>query len=113
MKTKPRFVEVVARFLPVWHERYHEMCSLAAVGQLGGPQMSELNEHIAGCESCRKFLESVAQASVQVLPVLAEDRISAADIVPPAGMRARFLARVAAEANGTLRSPFEVAPFAA
>jgi hypothetical protein len=73
------------------------MCSLAAVGQLGGPQMSELNEHIASCDSCREFLESVAQASVQVLPVLAEGRISGADIVPPAGMRSRFLARLAQE----------------
>jgi hypothetical protein len=99
MKTTRTLLETVAKFLPVSHERYREMCSLAAVGQLGGPQMSELNEHIAGCESCRKFLESVAQASVQVLPVLAEDRISAADIVPPAGMRSRFLARLSEESR--------------
>jgi hypothetical protein len=34
---------------------------------------------------------------VQVLPVLAEDRISPTASVPPAGMRGRFLARLAAE----------------
>ena len=97
MKTKRKIVEKISGFLPVLHGRYREMCSLAAVGQLGGPQMCELNEHIATCDSCRKFLESVAQASVQFLPVLAEERISAADVAPPVGMRSRFLSRLARE----------------
>src|SRR6266436_7851601 len=92
MKRNSKLMELVRKFLAVSHGRYQEMCSLAATGQLGGPQMSELNEHVAACDSCRKFLESVAQVSIQVMPVLAEGRVSAADIAPQ-GMRARFLSR--------------------
>jgi len=88
-------MELARKFLPVMHGRFQEMCSLAATGQLGGPQMSELNEHVAACNSCRKFLESVAQVSIQVMPVLAEGRVSAAELAPPQGMRARFLSRLA------------------
>jgi hypothetical protein len=79
------------------HRRYERYCSLAATGQLGGPEMFELNEHIASCPSCREFLESVTQVSVQAMPLLAENRSALADTEPPAGMRARFLSRLAAE----------------
>jgi hypothetical protein len=99
MRPKRNIVERITKFLPGGHERYREMCSLAVIGQLGGPQMCELNEHVATCDPCRKFLESVGQASVQFLPVLAEDRISSADSMPPAGMRSRFLSRLAREAD--------------
>ena len=73
------------------------MCALAVTGQLGGPQMTELNEHIAECSSCREHLESLAQASIQTMPLLAEKYAPESTIQPPAGMRDRFLARVAAE----------------
>jgi|SRR5579863_359462 len=92
------------KFLPVFHGQYREMCSLAAVGQLGGPQMCELNEHVSTCASCREYLESVAQASVQVLPVLSENRIPAAGAAPPVGMRARFLARLSEETSAGKKS---------
>jgi len=49
-------MELARKLLSVSHGRYQEMCSLAATGQLGGPQMSELNEHVAACDSCRQFL---------------------------------------------------------
>src|SRR6266852_3353355 len=96
MKKNRKFMELARKLLPVMHGRYQEMCSLAATGQLGGPQMSELNDHIAQCESCRKFLESVAQVSIQVMPVLAEEHVPAAEAAPQ-GMRTRFLSRLAAE----------------
>jgi len=102
-------MELARKLLSVSHGRYQEMCSLAATGQLGGPQMSELNEHVAACDSCRQFLESVAEVSIQVMPVLADGRVSAADIVPPQGMRARFLSRLAVEElsarDGVTRGP--------
>jgi hypothetical protein len=79
------------------HRRYERYCSLAATGQLGGPEMFELNEHIASCLSCREFLESVTQVSVQAMPLLAENRSPLTDMEPPAGIRARFLSRLAAE----------------
>src|SRR5437870_2732255 len=92
-----RLKRLAGKILPIMHGRYREMCSLAATGQLGGPQMCELNEHIAVCDSCRTFLESIAQVSMQVMPALAESHVSAAAMALPHGMRARFLSRLAAE----------------
>jgi predicted nucleic acid-binding Zn-ribbon protein len=97
MKSSSKIMRAASRLWPNNHERYKEMCALAATGQLGGPQMSELNAHICTCDSCRAFLESLANVSVQVMPLLAENRVRAADIVPPDGMRDRFLSRIASE----------------
>jgi len=100
----------VSKFWPAGHGRFEEMCALAITGQLGGAQMCELDEHIAHCERCRKYLESVAQVSVQVMPLLAEKHAPDRRLVPPPGMRDRFLARLASEpvngANGKSLRPF-------
>ncbi len=96
MKNNKTLAKLARRLWPNTHRRYQEICVLAATGQLGGPQMSELDEHIARCKPCRKYLESIAQASVQAMSILAERRVPATDIVPPEGMRARFLSRAAA-----------------
>jgi len=91
----------LSKFWPAGHGRFEEMCALAITGQLGGAQMCELDEHIAHCERCRKYLESVAQVSVQVMPLLAEKHALDRKLTPPGGMRERFLARLASEpANG-------------
>jgi hypothetical protein len=58
--------------------------------------MCELNDHVATCDACRNFLESIAQATMQAMPLFA-DRAPTTDIVPPEGMRARFLYKLAAE----------------
>src|SRR5258706_5893903 len=97
MKSSNKLMRAASRLCPNNHQRYKEMCALAATAQLGGAQMSELNAHISTCDSCRAFLESVANVSVQVMPLLAENRVRAADIVPPDGMRDRFLSRIASE----------------
>lgn len=90
----------VGKFWPVGHSRFEKMCALAITGQLGGAQMCELDEHIATCKSCRKYLESVAQVSMQVMPLLAEKHAPDRKLTPPAGMRERFLHRLTAEALG-------------
>jgi predicted nucleic acid-binding Zn-ribbon protein len=114
MKPNRKFLEVARRFWPNAHGGYEEMCALAATGQLGGAQMYELNEHIATCDSCRRFLESAAQVSVQVMPLLADNRVQEADIVQPDGMRTRFLQRLAAEGvnrgGGVPRVEYRVRP---
>src|SRR5437870_9053564 len=97
MKSNNKLVRAAIRLLPNSHGRYEEMCALAATAQLGGKEMSELNAHISTCDSCREFLCSVGQVSVQVMPLLAENGVPAADIVPPDGMRDRFLSRIASE----------------
>ncbi len=90
-------MDVASRLWPVTHRRFEEMCSLAVTGQLGGTQMCELNEHITACESCRKFLESVAQISAQAMPLLVDKHAPAGNVAPPEGMRERFLSRLAVE----------------
>src|ERR1700733_14341590 len=101
MKSNRRFAKVASRLWPVTHRRFEGMCTLAVTGQLGGPQMYELNEHIATCDSCRRYLESIAEVSLQAMPPLAEKYVSAGNVAPPEGMRDRFLARLAAEGLGS------------
>ena len=91
--------ETMSKFRFTLHRRYERYCTLAATGQLGGPEMFELNEHIASCSSCREYLESISQVSVQALPLLAANRGPASDAEPPEGMRERFLSRLAIEGN--------------
>lgn len=91
------------------HRRFEGMCALAITGQLGGAQMCELDEHIAVCKRCREYLESVAQFSVQAMPVLAEGHAPALRIAPPEGMRERLLARVAADTGSGELHPFPAA----
>jgi hypothetical protein len=99
MKRNRKFAKVASRLWPVTHRRFEEMCTLAVMGQLGGPQMYELNEHIATCCSCRKYLESIAEVSLQAAPLLAEKRKPLGSVAPPEGMRDRFLTRLAAEGS--------------
>lgn len=94
------FLQLASKLWPAGHRRFEEMCALAITGQLGGAQMCELDEHVASCERCRKYFESVAQVSVQVMPLLAEKNAPDRKLTPPAGMRERFLQRLSAEALG-------------
>jgi predicted nucleic acid-binding Zn-ribbon protein len=89
-------MRISSKLWPGRHQRYQDMSVLAATAQLDGPQMCELNDHVATCDACRNFLESIAQASMQAMPLFAE-RSSTPDIVPPEGMRARFLYKLVAE----------------
>lgn len=93
-------MQLASKFWPTRHRRFEEMCALAVTGQLGGPQMCELDEHIATCDSCRKYLESIAQVSVQTMPLLAEKHGPPPASEPPHGMRERFLSRLASEGSG-------------
>src|ERR1700691_3830005 len=97
MKRSKASKKITHRLWPFARGHFEEMCALAVTGQLGGPQMTELNEHVAGCSACREYLESMAQTSIQTMPLLADKYAPESAIPPPAGMRDRFLARVAAE----------------
>jgi hypothetical protein len=93
-------LQLAGNFWPGRHRRFEEMCTLAITGQLGGAQMCELDGHIAGCDSCRTFLESIAQVSMQAMPLLAEKHGPEATILPPQGIRERFLKRLASQTHG-------------
>src|ERR1700723_1750010 len=97
MKNNNKLAKVTKRLWPFTHRRFEEMCALAVTGQLGGPQMSDLNDHIADCNACRTYLESLAQASLEAMPLLAANHALTSTITPPTGMRDRFLARLADE----------------
>jgi hypothetical protein len=99
VKLLRQILETVRGLHPSRHAQFREWCALAAAGHLGGPQMVELNQHLTDCEPCRDFLESVTRASALVIPVLASDRMAGEVQVPPAGMRSRFLSRLAAETS--------------
>lgn len=88
---------MASRLWPLGHRRFEEMCTLAVTAQLGGAQMCELNEHVATCASCRKVLESLAQVSVQTMPLLADRRAPTMQATPPPGMRERVLSRLISE----------------
>jgi hypothetical protein len=99
MRSDSKFLDFASKLWPIRHGRFEELCSLAVTGQLGGAQMCELDEHIAACESCRKFLGEIAQVSVQAMPLLAEKHGAAPQFLPPQGIRERFLARLASETS--------------
>jgi hypothetical protein len=99
MRSDSKLLELAGNLWPIRHRRLKKMCSLAVTGQLGGAQMCELDEHIAACESCRKFLGEIAQVSVQAMPLLAEKHGAAPQFLPPQGIRERFLARLASETS--------------
>jgi len=105
MEKHNKFVNLAGKLWRRGHRRYQEMSVLAATGQLGGAQMYELNLHIGRCLSCRAFLESVAQVSVQALPLVAESRWSAFEATPPDGIRGRFLSRLASASKNSETVP--------
>jgi hypothetical protein len=99
MEKHNNLVNFARKLWPRGHNRYQEMSVLAATGQLGGAQMYELNQHIGQCHSCRTFLETVAQVSVQALPLVPESCWPAIEVAPPEGIRGRFLSRMASAAE--------------
>src|ERR1700730_6553082 len=103
MRRDSKVLEFASKLWPIRHRRFEEMCSLAITGQLGGAQMCELDEHIAACESCRKFLGEIARVSAQAMPLLAEKHRAPSQFLPPEGIRERFLARLASETSDSER----------
>ncbi len=75
------------------HGKFEKWCTLAAVGDLGAEQLNELELHVAKCARCRELLENATQTSLQALPAFWEKRKPSVSVMPPDGMRARFLRR--------------------
>jgi hypothetical protein len=75
------------------HGKFEEWCALAAVGDLGLEQLNELELHVAKCAKCRELLEATTQVSLQAMPAFWEKRKPTVTIMPPEGMRSRFLRR--------------------
>src|SRR5258708_14180927 len=90
MEKHNNLVNFARKLWPRGHNRYQEMSVLAATGQLGGAHMYELKHHSSQCHSSRTFLETVAQGSVQALPLVPESCLPAIEVTPPESVRARF-----------------------
>src|SRR5882672_388426 len=54
------------------HEKFKELCALAASGSLAPLELSELRVHLEDCESCREVLSQFEILSTEGIPTLAE-----------------------------------------
>jgi hypothetical protein len=54
------------------HEKYKELCALAASGSLAPLEMSELRVHLDYCEACREALTQYRILTTEGIPTLAE-----------------------------------------
>jgi hypothetical protein len=86
------------------HERFEELCALAASGQVTEEDWRELEEHLRSCRSCAETLGDFGK--------IGADLVSEFAATVPAGylaeMRSRFLAR--ARQEGTNLSEYPPAP---
>jgi hypothetical protein len=70
------------------------MCVPAVVGNLSPEQLTEVEKHLKQCAKCRRFLAEAAQANLTAMPAFWEKRKPAVSMMPPEGIRARFLQRL-------------------
>jgi len=83
------------------HERYEELCALAAIGEISAAEFAELNEHLAGCGECSEMESDFRRIASNELGAVATAR--AADYVIPdldePAIYGRVLQRAQAETN--------------
>src|SRR6266436_1227637 len=60
-----------ARALVADHSEFQELCALFSTGALGEQEVSRLNEHLAECSDCRRYLEEFAQKAEENMSQLA------------------------------------------
>lgn len=60
------------------HERYEEMCAVAAIGELRDGEFDELQEHISLCDQCRRLYREFCRISANDLGAFAVARQSEA-----------------------------------
>jgi hypothetical protein len=79
------------------HERYEELCALAATEQLSAEEQQLLNEHLSTCEDCRMACEEFS-ALLREWPVTDEtEALIELRKAEGAGYRQRFLTRATRE----------------
>jgi len=86
--------ELARRLSPWGHEKFHRLCVPAVVGNLSPEQLTELEKHLKKCAKCRRFLSEAAQTNLIAMPAFWEKRKPAVSMMPPEGIRTRFLQRL-------------------
>jgi hypothetical protein len=88
------------------HEYFEELSAAAGVGEASGAELAELQEHMAGCPSCRQaYSEFLQLSSIRVANGMSKEAVSgdeALGYIDSALLRKKFLKR--AEAEGVVFS---------
>src|SRR5258708_23680374 len=58
------------------HEKYKELCALAASGGLAPLELSELRAHLEDCDACREVFSQYQILSTEGIPTLAEGNLA-------------------------------------
>jgi len=78
------------------HEQFEELCAQAAVGELSGEELQELNMHLKDCPACRTVFEDMRQLHSEWLPERSESEIERTP-ASELGLRRLILERVGKE----------------
>jgi len=79
------------------HDRFEELCALAAIGELSADELRELLDHLKSCSECRRATEDFAFVLDQLPVKENEPDNSETAALLFKGHRQRFLARARAE----------------
>src|SRR5207237_7705527 len=77
------------------HERFEQLCALAATGDLSPDEFSQLREHLLECTSCRAAYGDFHSIVEEGFPAL--ERPNVRWSLPKIGLKKRFVARAAKE----------------
>ena len=78
------------------HERFEELCALAALGQISAGEYAELRSHLMACEDCRNSRRDYLEILHEHLPLVAEGEpagTSSKVALHESSYRQRFLQR--------------------
>lgn len=83
------------------HERFEQLCALAAIGEVSADEFAELNEHLSACSHCRETSADFRRITSRELGALATERWSGESIpeVDEGALLTRLLERAHAEAS--------------
>ena len=89
------------------HERFEELCALAALGQISAGEYAELRSHLTACEDCRRSRQDFLEILHEHLPLVAEGEPAGASskvAFHDSSYRQRFLQRTE-DRSGSLATP--------
>ena len=82
------------------HDKFEELCALAALGQISAKEFSELQDHLAICSSCRSIQQDFLEIIHEHLPLVAPDEVqsrSSKIAFHDSSYKQRFLQRIQQE----------------